>query len=145
MLSFLQKMIDQLLQIVFYKSVFYKSAFYKSVFYKSVFYKSVFYKSVFYKSSPCFTNPIQSMFYNMPAKKAMKRKEAILEEWKLRVQIQSTDMTFIFLIFSAITSPGTQCLKLTIIARENVLLIIVNSKQIKSELTIIVNLEKRSI
>ena len=30
------------------------------------FYKSVFYKSVFYKSSPCFTNPIQSIFYNMP-------------------------------------------------------------------------------
>ena len=25
-----------------------------------------FYKSVSYKSSPCFTNPIQSMFYNMP-------------------------------------------------------------------------------
>ena len=51
---------------MFYKSLFYKSMFYKSMFYKSTFYKSMFYKSMFYKSSPCFTNPIQSMFYNMP-------------------------------------------------------------------------------
>ena len=34
--------------------------------YQSMFYKSTFYKSMFYKSSPCFTNPIQSIFYNMP-------------------------------------------------------------------------------
>ena len=54
-----------------YKSVFYKSVFYKSSFYKSMFYKSVFYKSVFYKSSPCFTNPIQSVFYNMPLVRAV--------------------------------------------------------------------------
>ena len=53
----------------FYKSIFYKSMFYKSTFYKSIFHKSTFYKSMFYKSSPCFTNPIQSMFYNMPMKR----------------------------------------------------------------------------
>ena len=99
-------------------------------------------KIIFALAYSCVTRRMKSVLAHW---KAMKRKEAILEEWKLRVQIQSTDMTFIFLIFSAITSPGTQCLKLTIIARENVLLIIVNSKQIKSELTIIVNLEKRSI
>ena len=52
----------------FYKSPFYKSMFYKSTFYKSMFYKSTFYKSMFYKSSPCFTNPIQSIFYNIPFK-----------------------------------------------------------------------------
>ena len=78
---------------MFNKSMFYnpcftnpvQSIFYipvQSMFYKSIFYKSMFlYKSspvhvlqihvlqihVFYKSSPCFTNPIQSMFYNMPS------------------------------------------------------------------------------
>ena len=50
---------------MFYKSTFYKSMFYKSTIYKSMFYKSTFYKSMFYKSSPCFTNPIQSLFYNI--------------------------------------------------------------------------------
>ena len=33
--------------------------------YKSM-YKSSSVQSIFYKCSPCFTNPIQFMFYNMP-------------------------------------------------------------------------------
>ena len=44
-------------------------------------------------------------------------------------------MIFYFLIFSAITSSGTQCPKLTIV---------INLKQITNFKTIIVNLEKRS-
>ena len=35
--------------------------------------------------------------------------EAVPKELKLRVQILSTGMIYIFLFFSAIASPGTQC------------------------------------
>ena len=41
--------------------------------------------------------------------------KAVPTDQKLWVQIQSTDMIFYFLFFSATTSPGTQCPKLTII------------------------------
>ena len=58
---------------MFYKSMFYKFILYKSTFNKSMFYKSSFNKSLFYKSSPCFTNLIQSMFYNIPRRRANAR------------------------------------------------------------------------
>ena len=71
MLSFLQKMINLLLQIrVLQIRVLQIRVLQIRVLQIRVLQIRVLqirvYKSVFYKSSPCFTNPIQSIFYNMP-------------------------------------------------------------------------------
>ena len=84
MLSFLQKMIDHLLQIrvlqirvlqirVLQIRVLQIRVLQIRVLQIRVLQIRVLQiQSVFYKSSPCFTNPIQSVFYNMPLRSDMR-------------------------------------------------------------------------
>ena len=52
---------------------------------------------MFYKSSPCVTNPIQSMFYNMPCENAVKCKSFV--DLELQCKTLLCDISFHFYAF----------------------------------------------